>query len=1017
LLDIRPHERRLVTAFVALSFLQGLSSVIGTAVGRSLFLEEFSPAQLPIAYAVVSVVLPVLGVLFVSVSRQVAARTLLAATAGLSGLIYASVWVALQLGFTRIGAGVAMVWVDIDWSLVLLVFLGLASHTLDVRQQRRLLGVAAAGDIVAGIGAGYLMPLILPLVGIGNLPLVASLAQCAAAAVVLGLLRGVEGARRPGTAPVAELLSDRFLRSAWALLALGWFAFYVIDAVFLSVASTHYPDPTALAGFLGVFLGTTAVADAVASLGLYGLLLGRFGVRGGLLGGPVSTGIFAGLLLLFAGAPTALLALGLASALKLADLTARENITEPAVSTLYSALPPGDRVAAQAIGSTVVGPVIGLLAAPALWFVMGPLELGLGGLATLALASLTATGLVALRIGDAWPKALNKAIERDAPVQADVTLTGAEGQEALIDGLMSPDPGLVVTAAGLLRRVSPRDLSSSLPALLSHRSTEVREGVARLLEEAPLPASEGKLAARMVDEPDMNVRALLYRALVATSPGVGLDLLEARTRLADLGERGAALDALIRHGDDRAEGLIDEGLARLQEGDRRERELAHHLAGRRKPLTDGDLLARMTRQSPWSLHEDLRRRRVAADQIIRVASTGWRALSESQTLRLATSVGVLAGDAARPMLTEMLADGRAAGAALAALRTEAELGPEEREPVRQSIERDLAAAPALRRRAEMRPDLLGRAALRADGDDALARVLLGFDLLHPGVGLGALWGPLQSEAGRPLALEILESVLSQRDWSRLEPLLPGTRAPLPLGGAIEGTLSNWTRLCLADPDRAAQEAQDFAPLRQVSFLADAPDRLLSELLGDSAVRKWIRDGADAAALPLRTRDILLIDHPAQRPGLLRALAGAAETASAPPETPGGVPAELEGRERLVALGTCPAFAWAPRSIKRMLVAAGTPHELQPRDVLFELGRRGGSAALVVSGSLDGRGAGSLLGLRSALAGSPRDHRWVASSRSQVLLLPRNALWHAASASGAVALGLAELLAAARAPGS
>ena len=1005
--DVRPKERRLIGAFILLSFLQGLSSVVGTALGRSLFLTHYSTEYLPAAYAAVSLILPFLGATFLLASRRLPPSVLLSGTAALSSAVYGAVWLALQGGHDGIAAAVAMVWVDVDWSLVLLVFLGLASHRLDVRQQRRLLGVAAAGDIAAGISAGYLLPVLLPFVGLDNLPLVASLAQAAAAIVVFALLVGRSALAEARPTPLNQLVGDRFLRSAWSLLAIGWFAFYVIDALFLSVAAQHYPGEAELAGFLGLFLGTTAIADAVASIGLYGLLLGRFGVLGGLLGGPIATGVFAALLALFGGAPASLLVLGLASALKLADITARENVTEPAISTLYAALPPGDRVAAQAMGSTIVGPIVGLLAAPALWFVLGPLGLGVRGLAGLALTLLLLTTLFARNLGRAWPRALQRALVRDAPIQADVTLTGAEGKEAIVDGLMSPDPQVVVTAVRLLRRVATRDLLENLGALLSHRTTEVREGTARLLEEIPLQGSEGKLAARMVDEPDMNVRALLYRALMATSHKTGIDLLQARVRGDDLGERGAALDALIRHGDERASSLIDEGLGSLAAGTPQERRVAEHLEGRRKPLTDGDLLAMLTLKSPWDLRVILGRRRVSPDQVARVAEVGWKPLRASKKLRLATALGVLSEKQGRPILLRMLSDGAGAAAALVALQKGRKPSEQEYRSIRRSIERDLGAVPALRRRAEVRPDALSRAALREDAELALRRTLLALALLHPGKGLATIWEPLHENESRPLALEILETVLPREDWVRLEPLLPGSTSTLPVGVHSEETLSGWTRMCLGSPAEAYNTSVEFEPLRHVGFLRGAPDRLLVELYADQDVRLWVAKGAHVHDLPARARATLLIDHPARRAPLLLALSGAGGEGT--PVPPGGTHAEFNDREKLVALGACPAFANASRAVKRMLVAAATVRSLAPREFLFRAGEHGNSAALVISGEFEGRGAGSLLSLRVAMTPGPQAHSWKATSRAQVLLLPRRALLHAATESGAVAQGLAEIL--------
>jgi len=1011
MLDVRPEERPVVGALIALSLLQGVSSVVGASVGKALFLDSFSPEDLPFAYGAVSLVLPTLGALFVLLSRRASAATLLAGTAAFTSVVYGGIWYALHAGWEQLAAAVAMVWVDVDWSLGLLVFLAVTSNRLDVRQQRRLLGVTASGDIVAGAGMGFLLPTLLDHLHIENLPLIAAGAQALAAVLVFALLRKQRGRTAAAPTPLGTLTSDRFLRLAWALLALAWFAFYVVDATFLSVAAVHYPNEDDLAGFLGMFMGSISIADAIASLGLYALILGRFGVLGGLLGGPLVTGVLAAVLVGLAGAPGALMVLGVASGLKLAALTAQENFTEPAVSTLYGALPSQDRAVAQALGSTVVGPIAGLLAAPALWLVLEPLDLGLRGLAGLALALIALTGVLAVGVSRSWPRALRRALLRGGPAEADVSLAGEQGADALRDGLMSPDPDAVVSSARMLREVAPEALAEALPELLGHRAVAVRDGAIRLLEEHPLPGTEAKLAARMVDEPDANIRGVLYRALVVTNPGVGVDLLEARVMGEDLAERGAAIDALIRHGDERADGLIDRGLTALRDEGGPAVKLAEHLAGRRRPLSDGELLARLTRVAPWELSEQLRRRRVGHERVLDVAKQGWTLLDGSRKARLATALPVVVGDAARPMLLRMLSDGEGADAALVALQRDAGLTEREARRVRKALDRDLAAAPALRRQAETRSDSLSRRALRQDAERCVQRAIAAYALLYPGAGLETTWTALESEDERPIALEILEAVLPREDWARLEPLLPGSGADLPIGEASEATMSAWTRSALADPFAAATRGEELMPLRRVSFLRGAPDRLLADLQRDSSVNRWLASaGADeppASALPERVRDLLLIDQPDRRAPLLRALAGVGATRLG--AQPGGAPVPMDDREKLVALSTCPVFAAATDQVRRRLVAASDARQLQRNQPLWAAEEHGESAVVVVSGTVQGRGAGTLFGVRRAIAPGPRPFGWRADNEAQVLWIPGDSLLLAAEASGAVAWGLAEAL--------
>lgn len=997
---IRPDERRLVGALMVLSFLQGVSNTLGAAVGKSLFLSRIGAEALPFAYGAVSIALPLLGVLFIAASRRVSPRVLLAGTALLSAAIHGAIWFGLHRGLDQPAAALAMVWVDVDWSLVLLVFLGLAAHRLDVRQQRRLLGVAAAGDVLAGIGGGYVLPLVLPVLGLENVPLLAAGAQLLAAGLVAALLADSGGRPKEAT-PIRSLLGDRFLRSAWTMLALGWVAFYLIDALFLSVASQRYPSDAEMASFMGVFLGTAAVADAVATLGLYGFLLSRFGVLGGLLGGPVATAALAACVLFALGLP-GLVLLGAASALKLADITARENITEPAVSTLYGALPPGDRSAAQAIGGAVVGPLAGLLAAPAMWVVLGPLDLGLSGLTVLTLGLLMGICLLAVAIGRAWPQALRKALVRGGHAEADVTLGTGNQDDTLIDGLMAAEPEMVLASARLLRTLDADTLIEHLPGLLAHRSSEVRLGVARLLEEAPHRAAFGKLAARMVEEPDVNVRARIYRALMATDPKLGLELLDARVRTAQLADRGAALDALLRHGDDRAEPLIEAGLGRLEAGDDVERSVAERLRAQTRPWDEEELVQRMTQFDPWTLSPMLRRRRIAPEQVVRAVANAWSRLDPFRRRRGTITLGVLAPQLGRPVLLRALDEPAAADEALQALAADG-LDDEESSAILLRIDDDVWAIPALRAAAAEAPPLLARAYLD-DADAAVRRLLLAFALLHPEApDLGTLWGPLHDPEGRAIALEILENTLSRADWRRLEPLLPGEAPAVRHETVDEAALSPWTLLCRDDPAEAARRAAAFAPLRQVRFLAGLSDGELAGLAERvPALLAWKESSGAIDDLPDAVIESLLIDLPDARRPVLEALVGLGR-----PTRPalGGLRTSLAPSEILLAVRACAELEHAPPRVHRMLVGAAEVRTLEAADPLMQRGQPGGAAVLVVSGTLDAAGAGVLVGVRSALAGGAWSRDATALQRTTVLVFPGSALMQAAASSSSVALAL------------
>ena len=1042
-----------------MTFLQGIAAVLSPAIGKALFMTQYSAEQLPLAYAAVSVLLPLIGVGYLGATRRISDRLLLPATAVLCAVVPAATWVTLLMGYDRVGAALAVVWTDAEWALIMLVFLGVATRLLDVRQQRRLLGLVAAGDVLAGMAGGFSLPLITSLVGLRPLLLVIAAVQLGTAAMAAWALRRParteeEASEEEPPTPLRALLRDPFLRKAWLPLALSWFVLFVVDALFLAVAEQRFPTEESLGGFMGVFLGTAGVADAIASIGLYALIVGRFGVKGGLVAGPLLTAVLALPLLVlgFFGPATVAMLLAV-SGLKLGDITARENIGEPVVSTLYGALPAADRGAAQAAGGTIIGPLGALLAAPVLWAVLGPLGLGIPGLVVLVAASAAVWAFVAARAGDEWPAALSRALDRGTPEQADVTLAGGQGIDTLLDGLTSADRAVVVGSARLLRSTAPELLRSHLGPLLSHRDRGLRIDILRLLEEQPITSALPPLAARVAEEDDARARGILYRALVAAAPDEGGELLAARLGRAELSEQGRILDALVRHGGDGWAVLVGRQLHRLKEGRPAERQVAAALLGSAGGALPGGLLAelladddrevqrgalaavvRSGRDVPWAevfacvddpeLLGDVERAvQAGGGGALKALDRVWDQLAPSRRGRLlAAAVGADSPEL-RVFLLSRMVDPLVGRAALAALVSSAEPTEEEELRIRDFIGFSMESIDATRRHASALVhgdlDVVARA-LREDADEAIARVVAAYGLLHPGRGLDRLDAALLDPEGRPLAVEVLESVLSREDWLILAPYVdpePDERTPPPAGELPAGA-STWARLCLGDLAGARARSAELRTLREVPGFGHLRDRELA-VLADAAADGGpipLSDDPRLGGLDAERLVRLIVDVPPLRVPLLDLLAGTSTRVAAEETRPAGVP--LEDTEALRALRSCAAFRGASRPAWRALVAAAEGRELGPGQILPKA--PGGHAVLIASGTLRGDAgraheAGSLLELRPALRGRPRRSVYTSEGPGAVLLLPARALRILYADCGPAALAAARRLLARRSP--
>src|SRR6185295_13024667 len=159
LFNLRPGDGLPLLFLLGHSFLKGAARVLLETPANSLFLSRFSIEQLPLIYVATALVCTAIGLLYTRLEARLSVQTLLTATLGFLALAT----LAFYLGLTALNSrplvfGV-MVWKDVHWTLMNLEFWALAGLLLDVRQGKRLFGMIALGEIIAGTLGGFSVPL------------------------------------------------------------------------------------------------------------------------------------------------------------------------------------------------------------------------------------------------------------------------------------------------------------------------------------------------------------------------------------------------------------------------------------------------------------------------------------------------------------------------------------------------------------------------------------------------------------------------------------------------------------------------------------------------------------------------------------------------------------------------------------------------------------------------------------------------------------------------------------------
>jgi AAA family ATP:ADP antiporter len=558
-LDLRPGEPRLVGLLFVHSFLIGVPRLLTSTAAMALFLTYYNASHLPYIYMGAAVAIPLTGFLRLRLASRLSFVRLLALDLGLVLVVLVVFRLLLS---TREPAWVAMVlpvWYEVEWVLLNLEFWGLAGHQVNVRQAKRLFGVIGTGELVAGTVAGLAVPTIVDAVGTPNLLLISA----AAVALCLGLLALVSRAfpiaeSEPPRPPArersrrryADLLQSRYVLLLFALIALSYLGYFVLDNAFYSVAHAHYPDANHLASFLGVFWAIVALVTLLSRTIFAGRVLTRYGLIGGLLALPAA--VAAGVSLIAVST-----AIGAAAGLvfwcmaltKLFDQSLRDSIDRSAVLVLYQPLPGPQRVRVQTAVEGIVGPLAGGVSGLTLLFLIQVLHFQAVHLTSLLLVIVAAWIVVAARLRGEYSEALSRALARRGFGGGSLSLGDASTVDVLRKGLRSPHAAEVLYCLEALESVRPASQEPSFPALLGHPSPQVRREVLLRIERLGLTAAAPLVRARTESEPDPDLRGVALRVLAAIGEADDIAAVQAcADDAADPVRRGAMAGLLRRNG-------------------------------------------------------------------------------------------------------------------------------------------------------------------------------------------------------------------------------------------------------------------------------------------------------------------------------------------------------------------------------------------------------------------------------------------------------------------------------------
>jgi len=561
LLDIRPADRLPLVILLGHSFLKGMSRIFFEAPVNSLFLNRFSIGMMPAVYIATALVSTMIGLGYAKLEEKSGARTLLASTliflAATTGLLY------LALLITNSPAIVfgAMIWKDVNWTLMSVEFWALAGLLLDVRQGKRLFGLITAGEIVAGTASGFSVPLIVKLGGTLSLLLVSFAAVSLNVLFLIYTFR-VFRDRSPGfqekvkdsdreepedSQPLLSMVKDRYLAMFFGISVLSFLVEYFLEYVFYGRVETAFPSEARLASFFGLYYGLLGLAQLMTSASA-GALLTRYGMGAGLLLLPLVNLMTTGLAAAAGGlGGIAALVFITAAAAKFLDEAIRHTVQMPVYSLLYRPLPESRRLRAQAVRESIVEPIAIGLCGAFLFAFRSILHMSATAVLCVTFGVCAAWAVLSFLVRREYTVRLTQAFIARRLGEGSLSLQDPAVTQVLRNGLRSPRAGQVIYSMTMLDEAGQKLTHTELTGLLSHSEPAVRRHVIADIESQP----SGNILAAVIDrlavESDASIRGDVLRTMCALggdeAAARAIPYLDAAPEV-----REGALTGLLRYG-------------------------------------------------------------------------------------------------------------------------------------------------------------------------------------------------------------------------------------------------------------------------------------------------------------------------------------------------------------------------------------------------------------------------------------------------------------------------------------
>lgn len=533
---IRPEDKSATALMFTNMFMSGIAIGMIRVCAFALFLEIWDSSQLALIAILIAMVGMPMTIVVDRLTHRFSVRIYLFTILGIIIGGLAIYRILLGISDSPILIFTLPLFFELVYMLFSLQFVALLSRLLNVRQTKRLSGIARSGEFLAELVGGGLVLILLTFIPVIDLLIVALFTTF----VVVGIVSyTVTHFRTTLFVPTDEMSVEEIAESRMTgLLALPYvrlitfcyvaymFAYFFLEVAFYDYAAVRYPDEKALASFIAQFYAVAGFLTMLTMVFLFAPFLRKFGIIAGIAAFPVV--IFAGstavTVMEFSGVSiTAIFTVMVMT--NGARFILQSAIWKNSVNILYQVLPDRQRTQGIALMEGVIDPVAGGFAGLCLFLLTN--QLGMEPKAFLIILSLLMIGwlITAIFVRRLYLSNLVVSIQKRKLGELALSELDNASLDIIKAGLQSPYTAEIFYCLNLLEEIEHPEITELIKQVIDNNNRDVRMDVLRRIASMEIKPLTGRVLERIEQEPDPMVRGQALKTYADLEAPDAVDML------------------------------------------------------------------------------------------------------------------------------------------------------------------------------------------------------------------------------------------------------------------------------------------------------------------------------------------------------------------------------------------------------------------------------------------------------------------------------------------------------------